>query len=121
MSIDTRKEFLLFIEPSSDQKSKEPVNDKITETVKFAMTKAVAGASNYGKENEQPYFSTGDRWRGFHVTDCGETSTNQEYLLENKMVTNSLSVFYLQWYRDAIPPEEMEKVNKLVNFYRTPE
>jgi hypothetical protein len=52
------------------------------------------------------------------MTECGERSSNKDYLLENGMITNSLASFYLRWYRFDIPEIEMNKVHELVKFYK---
>lgn len=117
--IDNSK-FLLYIEPKAEQKSIEPINDKITKTVEFSLKNAKKGVSNYSNINEEERFIIGlnddgepVHYYGFHVTDCGEWSSNVDYLLGNGMITNSLCVFYLQYYREVIPESEMQKVMKL--------
>lgn len=114
--IDNTK-FLLFIEPTAEEKLNVPIEDKYTKLMEYALTKAKLGAANYSAIGEEPNFREGSGWRGFHRTDCGQCSGNKEYLLENGMVTNSLAVFYLKYYRDSIPTSEMDKVFKLATFY----
>jgi len=112
--------FLLFIEPKAEQKSKEPIDDEITKTVEICLKKGKTGVSNYGEIDKNEKFidglnEDGDpvHYFGFHVTDCGEWSTCVDYLLGNGMITNSLCVFYLRYYRDVIPDSEMQKVMDL--------
>jgi hypothetical protein len=56
---------------------------------------------------------------GWHTTACGMESESQDFLLENGMITNSLCVFYLQYYRSSIPKSEMKKVYQLIAYYKT--
>lgn len=110
--------FLLFIEPKREEKSSTPFNDDFVEVMKMALDKAKEGVSNYSRSDEEPVFSEGAGYKGVHHTACGKSSSNQDYLLENGMVTNSLAPFYLEHYRSAIPETEMKKVNELVKFYK---
>lgn len=103
---------LLFIEPSIGDKSVEPVDDELVEVMDLALSEAKRGCYDGG------VFREGGRWRSVHKTSCGECSDNQDYLLGNGMVTNSLASFYLRWYRGAISKGEMSKVRKLVKFYK---
>lgn len=115
--IDNSK-FLLYIEPSKNEKLKEPINDEITEIIELALSKAVKGAANYSSIGEPEKFSIGNAWRGWHTTDCGEHSSNCDYLLENGMITNSLAPFYVQWYRNSISDIEMNKIKELIKLYK---
>ena len=110
--------FLLYIEPSKEEKSETPINDEIVDIMQQALSEATSGTSNYSKVNDPEFFNSKSGFKGRHTTDCGEFSDNKDYLLKNGMITNSLCVFYLQWYRNSIPPSEMDKVNDLIKFYR---
>lgn len=105
--------FLLYIEPKAEQKSKEPIDDEITKTVEMCFNKAKIGTADYSNLESNGNFREGGRWKGWHTVDCGEHSGNNDYLLGNGMITNSLCVFYLRYYRDAIPETEMQKVMDL--------
>lgn len=83
-----------------------------------AFSEAEKGAANYSRIGEPERFQKNNSWRGFHSSDCGKCSTNCDYLLKNGMITNSLCVFYLRYYRNSIPKTEMEKVKELVSFYK---
>jgi len=113
--IDDSK-FLLYIEPSIDQRSQYPIDDDITKVVEQYLLKSVKGTSDYSNLTSNGSFTEGYGWRGFHTTECGEWSGNSDHLLENGMITNSLCVFYLMYYRSYIPDSEMEKVMNLYNF-----
>ena len=106
--------FLLYIEPKAEEKSKEPLNDEITLEVERIFKNAKVGAADYSNLKSNGNFQEGSGWRGWHTTECGEHSGNKDYLLENGMITNSLCVFYLQHYREAIPKSEMDKVMELI-------
>ncbi|MHC1775537.1 MAG: hypothetical protein AB9834_09005 [Lentimicrobium sp.] len=110
--------FLLYIEPRKEEKSANPAVDEITQIMQVALSEAKTGISNYTEADKPPRFIRNSGYRGFHTTDCGKSSTGNDYLLENGMITNSLCVFYLQYYRNSIPEQEMGKVNRLVAYYK---
>lgn len=118
--IDNSK-FLLFIEPNKKEKLKIPVNDTTTEIMKIAMEEASIGIANYSDIGVKETFRNCSGYKGFHTTSCGINSNNHDYLLANGMITNSLCVFYLQYYRNSIPKSEMSKVEELISFYTEPE
>ena len=113
MHREDESRFLLYIEPKAEQKSKEPINDEITKIVETCFNKAKSGAADYSNLESKGKFTEGSGWRGWHTVDCGERSGSRDYLLGNGMITNSLCVFYLQYYRDAIPVKEMDKILEL--------
>lgn len=114
------KKFLLYIEPELSDKSQQPINDALVSFMAIAVNSAKAGIADYA-EHDNPdsdvIFREGDRWRGTHQTPCKNYSSNQDYLLHNGMVTNSLAPFYLRWYRSAIPEGEMQKFRDLHDYY----
>lgn len=103
---------LLFIEPKKEDKSLTAIHDELTQIMRLALQEAKSGIGSPDKW----YENTG--YRGWHTTDCGQTSSNCNYLLKNGMVTNSLAIYYLQYYRNVIPESEMVKVMDLYNFYK---
>lgn len=105
--------FLLYIEPKADQKSNEPTIDEISKTVERCLEISKKGVSDYSDTESDGEFQIDNAFRGCHTTNCGERSDNHDYLLGNGMITNSLCVFYLQYYREAIPESEMNKVLEL--------
>jgi len=108
--------FLLYIEPLKETKSFFPANDEFTQIMELAFSEAVSGVASYSKMNIPEWFEKGS---GSHCSDCGERSDNQDYLLKNGMITNSLCVFYLQYYRNSIPESEVSKIKELVEFYKS--
>ena len=118
MHREDNSKFLLYIELDKDMKSFEPLEDELVEMMEKALKKAKRGTAGYSHlDNDGSNFREGSGYKGSHVTDCGERSSNTDYLLENGMITNSLAAFYLRWYRDYIPASEMEKVMALKEFY----
>lgn len=115
--IDNSK-FLLYIEPNSKYKSEIPVNDELTGIMTLALSEAQFGCSNYNRVNAKETFMGKYGYKGIHITDCGKCSDNYDYLLKNGMITNSLCVFYLQYYREVIPQSELDKVKNLLNYYK---
>lgn len=118
MHIVDNSRFLLYIEPRKEEKSDLPVNDEITEIMEMALSDASCGAANYSDLNSTGVFNFNCGFKGIHHTSCGKVSDNHDYLLKNGMITNSLCVYYLQYYRNSIPPSEMDKVMELVSFYK---
>lgn len=135
MHREDNSKYLLYIEPRSKDKLQEPINDELTEMMEKALTKAKKGTANYsqledkgdgfdwihnGETRRVPSFREGNGgYKGIHYTECGERSSNCDYLLENGMITNSLSPFYLRWYRYSIPESEMKKIHQLMEFYKS--
>lgn len=113
MNRTDNSKYLLYIEPKASQKSAQPVDDDITAIVKKCLYEAAIGTAPYSDLNDDGQFRQGDGWRGYHRTDCGKCSSANDYLLYNGMITNSLCVFYLRYYRDVIPDSEMKKVHEL--------
>jgi hypothetical protein len=111
-------DFLLFIEPKKKSKRLWAKNDIITKIMQLALFEAKKGSSNYMYLNEQAKFFKGSYYCGYHITECGKESKSHDYQLENGMITNSLCVYYLQYYRKIIPKSEMKKVNKVVEYYK---
>ena len=114
--IKNSSKYLLFIEPNSTEKLSVPFDDKLVELMKHALSKAKIGTAHYS--NGELFFRENSSYKGFHSTDCNESSDNKDYLLENKMITNSLCVFYLQYYRYSISETEMNKIIELAEFYK---
>lgn len=109
--------FLLYIEPKSEEKLEIPIDDNLSRVMEYALSRAKIGAANYNSENEEPRFSAGMGYKGFHRTDCNTKSDNKDYLLENGMITNSLATFYVKWYRNSIEENDMNKLKELEKFY----
>ena len=110
--------FLLFIEPKKWRKRIFPKNDLISKIMMLALKESKSGVSNYVYLDKTPHFSVGNKYKGYHTTDCGVRSFGADYLLENGMITNSLADFYLRYYRNSIPKSEMRKVFELVAYYK---
>lgn len=117
MHREDNSDYLLYIEPPASEKLKKPINDSLTQLMQRALDESEPGGSRYSDLSDNGKFRVGDGWRGFHKTDCGERSTSRDYRLKNGMITNSLCVFYLRYYRKSIPETEMTKLKKLVEFY----
>ena len=118
MHREDNSRFLLYIEPKKEDKSEFPINDEITEIMDLALSEAESGTASYSSLDTVEYFRSGYGYRGTHHSDCGEKSSNKDYLLKNGMITNSLCSFYLKYYRNVIPVTEMNKVNQLVKYYK---
>jgi hypothetical protein len=108
--------FLLYIEPSKEEKLKTPIDDELTHLMEIAFSEAKAGSANYSSIGKKEIFKEGG-WRGWHTTDCGEKSDNHDYLLKNGLITNSLCVFYVRWYRNSISENDWNKLKMLGSYY----
>lgn len=97
---------LLYIEPQRPE-DPIPIIDNLTRRMTAALSHATAG----GKSGNE--FTVGDRFRGWHTCSCGATSSNQDYLLQNGMITNSLCIHYLARHRSEVPLTELRKVMAL--------
>ncbi len=139
MKRDDDSIFLLWLEPRASEKLKEPVNDELTALMERALSHAREGTSDYSDDTHidaekliqgNPaiksevdrlrkigFFSERYSYGGVHITECGQKSTNVDYMLVNGMITNSLAIFYLRWYRNSIPENDMIKLQKLKEFY----
>lgn len=107
--------YLLYIEPTKEEKLIVPIDDYIVKAIEKAIERSKPGiADYYDLDDKGDFFGYDDAYKGWHTTDCGEKSSNNDYLLENGMITNSLAPFYLRYYRNSIPEKEMNKVLKLI-------
>lgn len=119
-------EFLLFINPRIEQKSKQPIDDVYVEAMEWALSLAEKGTNSLGRlfypfypSNTPLSFQVGSCYRGFHEACDGECSTSFDYLLQipENYIVNSLSVHYLRWFRDAIPQEDWVKLDNVKTHY----
>lgn len=117
MHREDKSNYLLFIEPKIEQKSVVPVNDELVKIMRIALNDAVKGSSSYSNLTDTGTFTIGNAYRGVHHNCDGVASDNQDYALGNGMITNSLAVHYLTWFRDAIPESEFAKLRDLEKFY----
>lgn len=122
MHREDESDYLLFIEPKKKEKLSIPVEDSLTYLIEKAISNGKFGTSNYSNLEDSGSFREGrGGYKGFHITDCGETSRNNDILLENGMITNSLAPFYLKWYRNSIPETDIIKLMSLRKWYETKE
>ena len=117
MNRNDRSKFLLYMEPKKEEKSAQPIDDQLTKLLSMAIRKAKKGTSNYSNLNEDALFHVSAGFRGSHKTDCGESSDNHDYQLQNEMVVNSLAPFYARWYRNSISKNDWQKLVDLGAFY----
>lgn len=118
MHRNDNSKYLLYIEPKASEKLQNPIEDELTQLMEMALSKSKRGGANYSDlEDSGNSFHEGSAWRGIHRTDCGECSSNCDFLLENGMITNSLAPFYLKWYRYSIPENDMKKIEELKKYY----
>lgn len=118
MRRDDDSRFLLYITPPKEEKLKKPIEDGWTELIENAFANSKNGIANYMGLNIPERFVEDKEWWYPHTTNCGEESSCQDYLLENGMMTNSLCVFYVKWYRNSIPESDQRKLEELAKFYK---
>ena len=95
---DTSNKYFLQIEPDKNaEPSANPIDDDITDAVKHILSCTVEG---------EGYF-------GWHETKCGQESGCRDLILPNGMITNSLALYYIRYYRHAIPQEEFDKIEAI--------
>lgn len=91
--------YLMMVEPDTEGKpSSEPTDDNLTR--KMAILFILSHESS-------------KRYRGFHMTKCGKCSDNTDWVLPNGMITHSLCVYYIRFYRAYISDSEINKINML--------
>lgn len=117
MNRSDKSKYVLYIEPPATEKLDFPVVDALTSVMEYALAHSITGVARYSDLDDSGTFDEGNGWRGSHRTECGEVSTNHDYLLQNGMITNSLAPFYLRYYRHSIPQTEIDKVQELLTFY----
>ena len=52
------------------------------------------------------------RYRGWHTCVCGARSDNNNWILPDGTVTNSLMVHYVKCHRDDVPESELQKLRR---------
>lgn len=93
--------FLLMIEPDKQgSPSSTPVEDELTKKVDYLFSKCTNPNYNY---------------KGVHITNCGKHSDNNDWILPNGVITNSLCTYYIRHYRPYIPQSEIDKIE---SFYK---
>ena len=91
--IELNDKHLLMIEPENP--ATEPVDDDLTEIARQIFSSAV---------------SDNIRYRGWHTCICGARSDNNNWILPDGTITNSLMVHYIECHRQDIPESEIEKL-----------
>lgn len=96
---DLSNKYFFMIEPDlKNAPSINAIEDSVSQKMDFVFSKAE---------------KSGYAYKGIHFTQCGECSDNHDWILPNKMITNSLCKYYIRYYRDHIPSSEMSKLEDL--------
>lgn len=109
--------YLLYIEPKKEERLEKPIDDILTNIMDIALELSIEGYGNYSNLNCNGRFFFGGGYMGWHDTDCGEGSSNHDYLLKSGHITNSLATFYLRWYRNSIPATEWAKLADVIYYH----
>ena len=67
MHRNDKSKYLLYIEPSKEEKLKEPINDELTELIEMAMNKSQEGISMYSDEDDDGSFRKGSTLKSFYI------------------------------------------------------
>ena len=119
MHRDDESPYLLYIEPIIEQKSSIPVDDELTHVMEKAFGLSKSGTADYSNLNDKgDTFCENNGWRGKHINCDEKMSSNNDYMLENGMITNSLCVHYVRWFREAISDNDMKKIKELKKYYK---
>jgi hypothetical protein len=116
MQRNDKSVFLLYIEPPESEKLKEPILDDLSDLMDKALFNATVGTANYSDLENKPKFRESGGYRGCHNCN-GAESDNKDYLLENGLITNSLCAHYIQFYRNSINRNDINKLKELAKFY----
>lgn len=95
--LNTTPKHILYIEPYKWEKSLEPNEDHLTQSMERMLKNATPESF----------------WRGFHITDCGQRSDCCDFRIKGGYITNSLAAFYLRWYRNSISERDLNIVKEL--------
>lgn len=98
--INLSEKYLLMIEPDKiTEIANSPIEDELTSKIEFIFSKCIPSSYCF---------------KGIHVTECKMTSDNRDWILPvDNIITNSLCIYYVKFYRHAIPQSEINKINKL--------
>lgn len=117
MHREDNSKYFLFIEPDSTKKAAQPVQDELTDSLAAAMAQSEKGTSDYSNLRCQGKFNkSGGGYRGFHFSEDGQVSDVVDYLLPNGLITNSLALHYVRFYRSELPQTEQRKLKDLHKF-----
>ncbi len=115
---DDKSKFLLFMEPTPEQRSGTAINDEYTNLLRVALSDAKIGKSNFKDTSGNPVeFKEGNKHRGTHKCSDGIISGQQDFLLPTGLITNSLCVHYMLFYRMAISKNDWDKIAELQRHY----
>lgn len=118
-----KSKFLLFIEPTLEQKSQIGLNDEYTQVLRMAMQMADLGTSNYKNVGQEPIFNKGKHYppmlgipAGYVCCD-GTKSHNTDFLLPGGYITHGLCVHYMMWYRSAFTKNDWDNIYDLQRIF----
>lgn len=101
--INLAEKYVMMIEPDKEgEKAENPVEDNLSLAMEQLLNMCDFSAF---------------RTKGIHITKCGKWSDNKDWILPGGQTTNSLALYYLQYYRPYIPPSEIDKVKLLAKNY----
>lgn len=121
---DDKTKFLLFMEPTIEQKAQRPLNDEVTMIMRAACSEAKLGTSNYDVPmSTEVEFNEGKKYwpmlgiPGVHTCCDGVQSTNYDLLLPGGFLTNTLCVHYLMYFREQITLNDWNKIKEIQRLY----
>ena len=96
---------MIFDEPDKSLLYIEPRHPAAAEALVDHLTRKMSAAFRQGGP-------VPGAWGGVHECVCGALSTNRDYRLPSRDLTNSLCVHYLAHHRSEVPPEQLARVNE---------
>lgn len=124
MQRDDKTKFLLFVQPTIDQKAQRPINDEFAILLRAAVADAKMGTSNVHEPMQtEVIFKEGKTyWQilgipGVHTCCDGVQSANYDLLLPGGYLTNTLCVHYMMFFRDCITKNDWDKIRDLQRIY----
>ena len=101
--INLAENYVMMVEPDKTGiKAEQPIQDNISDVMEKLLLKCS---------------DSGTRYKGTHLTCCGMRSDNKHWVLPGGKITNSLAVYYLEYYRPYIPETEINKIKELAKEY----
>ncbi len=109
--IDTSDKYLLMIEFNEWSRPSEPIEDELTEKIKYIYERTVMPEPERRYRGYHSVKLTDDT-DGEHVIQRSVMSDNADHYLPNGVITHSMCVYYVRCFRKHIPESEIKKIHK---------
>ena len=98
MHREDNTKYLLYIEPKVSDKLKEPINDDLTKMMEVALSKSQEGVARYSDTSDSGSFQKGSGYKGSHSTECGQRSSNKDYIVDERVFNKEDYPDFINWY-----------------------